>query len=160
MHVAYFDLETTSTSTKSDILQISAETESENYFNKFTFPKTWYINRGAQRVHAISIVDDKLCKNGEVIPDVVSAEEGLEDFKNFLDDLRHNDEDKIVLCAYNGLRFDSKVLAHNLVENGVELPTNLEFRDSLDILKKYKEQIGKKYFFFEIHLIRFKGVQN
>ena len=97
-------------------------------------------------------MDDVLCKDGEVIPNVVSAKEGLEDFKNFLDNLRQDDREKIILCAYNGLRFDSKVLAFNLMQNGITLPTNVEFRDSLDILKKYRDQIGKWYMIEKLNM--------
>ena len=124
MHVAYFDLETTGFPTTSEILQIAVETEKDDTYNQFLFPDTHYIPQGAQKVHGISVVDEELHKNGKKLPDVVSAMDGLKQFIEFLNGLRANDDEKIILCAHNGLRFDSKVLTYNLQKRGLSLPRN------------------------------------
>ena len=143
MHVAYFDLETTGISTRSEIVQIAVETENGDKFNQYVFPLSHYIPLDAQTIHGMSIVDNELCKDGEKLPNVVIPSKAFEQFKHFLENLRQSDQEKIVLCAHNGLCFDSKVLIYNLVKrNELTMPANVEFRDSLDILKKYREQIG------------------
>ena len=150
MHVAYYDLETTNFPTTSEILQIAVEAENGEEFNQYMFPiTTRYISRSANVVHGISVVDNELHKNGEPLPDVVLPEEGLEAFIEFLEGLRENEEETILLCAHNGLRFDEKALKHNLMTNGLTLPRNVEFEDSLEILKDYQDKIGK------LHLLDF-----
>ena len=147
MRVAYFDLETTGFPTTSEILQVAAITDESDanddaLFNQYIYPETNYIPHGAQKVHGISIVNDELHKNGERLTDVASATEGLNDFLEFLEDLRENDDEEIVLCAHNCRRFDSKTLSHNLGIRGLSLPANVKFSDSLSILKKYHQEIG------------------
>ena len=147
MPVAYYDLETTNFPTTSEILQIAVETENGEKFNQYMFPiTTRYISRGANVVHGISVVDNELHKNGKPLPDVVLPEDGLGNFIEFLEGLRENEKETIVLCAHNGLRFDEKALKYNLMTNGLTLPRNVEFEDSLDILKDYRNIIGKLHF--------------
>ena len=150
MRVAYFDLETTGFPTTSEILQIAVETDEseendDTLFNQYIFPETSYIPHGAQKVHGISIVNGELHKNGERLTDVTSATEGLNDFLEFLEDLRENDDEEIVLCAHNCKRFDSKTLSHNLGIRGLSLPANVKFSDSLSILKKYHQERGNGF---------------
>ena len=140
--VAYFDLETTGFFTTSEIVQIACITDKGKTFNQFVFPDG-HIPLNAQKIHGIYKSDEDLMRDGEVLRDAAPPYEALKTFSKFLSKACEENGEKIWLCAHNCMSFDSKVLHTNLERYDVFLPKNVEYCDSLTILKKFKQDKGK-----------------
>ena len=117
-------------------------------FKKHIVP-TCTIDRRASRIHGLYKLGNRLV-NGDYEPinDAVSPQEGLQGFVNCLESVYHDSSDfvsipghhGVVLVAHNARNFDSIVLKKNLWRRGIEIPFDLSFADSMDIMRKIQQK--------------------
>ena len=115
----FFDLETSSKyPTTAETIEIGAVTENGDEFNRYINP-VGRIDPDATRYHDIGQRDGRLTFKGEIIQSGVGTpEKTLKAFINFLRDA--NDGAPVTLVAYNGNRFDFKILRNNLMRFDVD----------------------------------------
>ena len=118
----FYDIETTGL-TDPDIIQISFyEPHSGESFARYVKPKK-DIEEGAQKVHGISLQQlENEADFSEVSPEIL----------DFIDSFRFENSDRIVLlCAYNGNKFDQPILERQFKECSYTLPEDVHFCDGL-----------------------------
>ena len=104
-----FDLETTSLSRDSDILQISAVcTDSDKSFNRYIFPSK-SISKQSSDLTKLSIVGSNLCHDGKVVQ-CSTLHEALSSFISFVSESGENS----ILIGHNIAAFDIPVLSHHM----------------------------------------------
>jgi len=137
----YFDLETTGFGNGVEPVQIGAVYQQQE-FKQYIVP-TCTIDRRASRIHNLYKRDNRLVNgDGETINEAVSLQEGLQRFVDWLSSIagRHG----CVLVAHNARNFDSIVLEKNLWRRGIEIPFDLFYADSMDIMRKIQQNDGRR----------------
>ena len=100
---------------------------------------TCTIDGRASRIHNLYKRGNRLVNgDGETINEAVSLQEGLQRFVDWLSSIagRHG----CVLVAHNAKNFDSIVLNKNLWKTDIDIPFDLSYADSIDIMRKIQEK--------------------
>ena len=125
-------------------------------WNQYIQP-TQRIHSGASAVNKLTIINKKLCYNGVECQDVVSMEEGIESFWNYL---YQNFPEGVVLIAHNGARFDFPLLKRDLLKYPEVRDKNYPMM-CIDSLKLFKTQFPGLDAYNQPYLIqRFLGSEN
>lgn len=131
-----FDVETTGLDRESEIIQLCTTVE-DKPFQQYLLPERRSISESATKVHGLTISykngKKALVKEGAVLP-ATSQAQGLADFVEYV---REQNAESIVLVAHNGNRFDFPLLfnslrRYNLLE--LFLTCNITLVDSLQVL--------------------------
>jgi len=144
----FFDLETTGLDVKHDeILQLAAWCpEREEEFMEFMIPSpNKEINREASRVNGFTMSWNQLYRNGQIIRNPLTQEEGIESFFDFLTDIYENSYRSVHLIAHNGMQFDMPLLLNVCQSESIRVPEGLMcgyLWDSLPVLKQRRPSYG------------------
>ena len=109
MKVIYYDLETTGLDHRTrhagvQICSLGAYFKEKNEkFMKYLIP-TCNVHPMASRINGFQILDDELYKHGELLKDAVPLKRGLEEFLEFLEDIRGEDKDEEIILVSNILQ--------------------------------------------------------
>ena len=98
---------------------------------------TCNINQGASNIHNIYKNGNRLVTGDGQRINAVSPQEGLHLFMNWLGTIPVQ---TLVLVAHNAKNFDRVVLENNLHRRGFEIPANLFYADSMDIMRKIQQR--------------------
>ena len=141
--IVYFDLETSSRSSKCDILQLAARHE-DSQFNVYITPDCQSISADATRLHGLKMKQGKLHHN-DVIVETVTFSEGCKQFISWLNTLT---EKKVILAAHNARPFDARRLLAQISrqEEKESLLNSLDnvcegFLDTLPLCRKLFPQL-------------------
>ena len=125
----FYDLETTGFG-QAQIVGLGAVDNIGNTFHRYIIP-TCSITPGASKVHGITKVKNELFIHGQKIQDSVHPNEGLEDFIEWIDELKPK-----YLVAHNNHQFDLKILKFNLNKFKVVKPMKkVVNKDSLEFVR-------------------------
>ena len=140
-----FDTETSSTTKRTELLQLSAITDDGNQsFTKYILPEH-SITSSATAVHNITVRfsgDQRiLCKSGKPVPSK-PLQTCLQSFLQFLDVCSSNSVDYLVLLGHNASVFDTPRLLLNAGPTFSCTLTEMKvlFADSLPLLKALRKQ--------------------
>ena len=145
LQVIFFDLETTGidSRTKHEGIQICSMAAST--YNKEGEPEkfvaylkpTCPFQPGASKVNSMKMKGGDLVKHGKIVKTALSLRNGLQDFIDFLETITDDKgkDTKIVLTAHNCFNFDAIVLLKNLKMFGLQLPNQVVFGDTVDLMK-------------------------
>ena len=102
---------------------------------------TQKIDPRATQVNKLSVINKKLCYDGEACENVVSQSQGM---KNFVKYLLKNYPNGAVLIAHNGNRFDFRLLRRNLEKYkcGFSKDYPIHCIDSIKIFKHHFPCLG------------------
>ena len=120
--LVFYDIETTGLQDP-DIIEVSFfEPLSERSFTAMIKPQK-EIEWQAECVHKISMSDlEDKPPFSDVCPEIL----------DFIDSFRFEDQDRMVLlCAYNGNKFDQPILEKHILQCGSSLPEDVHFCDGL-----------------------------
>ena len=149
IHWCYFDLETCNVNQKGDIrdgtiIEIGA-ISCDKVFSKLCNPGHKINNTS---IHGISNDDVKYMGTTKMV---------LKEFFTWIENLKDNEDEVVVLIAHNGANFDRKVLNRHISNMNLELPSGVYIADSLYIVKSlldikkggleiaYKKVFGDQY---------------
>lgn len=127
----FIDLETTSLGKSTHICQIGAisYSKSKDKFEQYILPDC-EIPEEASNYHRLKKRNDQLyLKNKKV--QSLKPRRGLKKFVKWIEDVRKNKKNKLILVAHNAHRFDGPVLINNLKRVGIEYDWIYGFVDTL-----------------------------
>ena len=150
LRVIFFDLETTGADqrTQHDGIQICsmaastyAEEGEAKKFLAYVKP-TCAFQPIASRINGMTMEGDNLVKYGKTVETALSLMQGLQDFLTFIETVKDDEgrDTRIVLTAHNCFNFDAIVLLKNLRMFELQLPDEVVFGDTCEMMEILVEE--------------------
>jgi DNA polymerase III epsilon subunit-like protein len=118
---AYFDLETTGLGKSTQICQIGAVNRfaRKTEFSTYILPRC-DVEADATKVNQLTKINGKLYYKNKLV-ESQKPSEAFDDFSEWIsEDVMNDEEDKVILIAHNGHRFDAPVLINNMLQAGLD----------------------------------------